>query len=747
MTTTYSCREIINTQNLNRILKAKKIDHDTIVGLRKLKRRLGKSNQHEVSFCLSNDGENPGRLYPKRGAMCLQSLKKDVRKALTYDTYTDIDMTNAHPTILSQLFKKHDIACPKLDKYISERENLLAETGMPRNEAKQAFIQLMYGGKPRPNATPFMVDFHKEIISNAERILALPENHKYKDMGEMKKPSNALGSALGYLAQDIERECVMTMVKTFTTEGYEVSTIIHDGFLVQSLDVKDEVLRSAEQSVKHLNGYDIKLEKKDLTNFDETNLWGDDADGQDVADGTNETQMARLFLDWLDGEDHNLVYHEKKYYWFDPKLGVYRDDFRQLRIKVEECPELPEDKRGKGKFQDDIIKQVKALLDEDDRFGFKLVETTYGKIPFKNGVYDVVSGELIDYNRDMFFTKRGTLNYKPQSEELKKEVYDKIFLGVFGTEEKADYMLKSLARTMAGDINDKLFFIVRGRTNSGKGVLTEAVFQAFYTIYGGFSAGNLCEKRNDGDTAKMNSWKVHLRTSRFAVANEKTTKALDAEAMKMCASGGDPLTARQNYQDETTFVLQCLFWLFCNDPPQFVGLDEAGCERLRVITTAYKYLLPDKYEAIKNEKGEVPDYVRKADEDVKKVWLKREDIQQAFAQLVCESWEDKRPECPQCILDDTNMYLSEASDEAKIAEHIIETGKSEDKLSLPQLLMMLKKDDNIDLSISTLKSKLSDMGLTKFKREMNSEGKKIYYLYGAKIARNEDPLPFTTDDY
>ena len=125
MTTTYSFREIINTKNLNRIMTAKKIDHNTLTELRKLKRRLGKSNQHEVKFQLSNDGENPGRLYPKRGAMSLQNLKKDVRKALAHDTYTDIDMVNAHPTTLSQLFARMKMPCPMMDQYVNDRDSFL----------------------------------------------------------------------------------------------------------------------------------------------------------------------------------------------------------------------------------------------------------------------------------------------------------------------------------------------------------------------------------------------------------------------------------------------------------------------------------------------------------------------------------------------------------------------------------------------------------------------------------------------
>ena len=60
--------------------------------------------------------------------MSLQSLKKDVRKAITYDTYTDIDMVNAHPTILSPLFAKLK-SCPLMDTYVS---------GVKKSSPKQA---------------------------------------------------------------------------------------------------------------------------------------------------------------------------------------------------------------------------------------------------------------------------------------------------------------------------------------------------------------------------------------------------------------------------------------------------------------------------------------------------------------------------------------------------------------------------------------------------------------------------------
>ena len=122
----YSCREIINTENLDRIIKAKRLDTGQLTQLQRLRKRLKEHDgyAHKVDFAL-NPQERRGRLYPKRGASSVQGLKRDVRKALTHDSYTDIDMVNAHPCILSQLFKRHGLECPHLDEYIANREEHL----------------------------------------------------------------------------------------------------------------------------------------------------------------------------------------------------------------------------------------------------------------------------------------------------------------------------------------------------------------------------------------------------------------------------------------------------------------------------------------------------------------------------------------------------------------------------------------------------------------------------------------------
>jgi len=73
--------------------------------------------------------------------------------------------------------------------------------------------------------------------------------------------------------------------------------------------------------------------------------------------------------------------------------------------------------------------------------------------------------------------------------------------------------------------------------------------------------------------------------------------SLDASVIKTFSSGGDPITARQNYSDECTFRLQTTAIFFVNDMPKVRGQDQETENRLKFIETSYSYLNGDLYES------------------------------------------------------------------------------------------------------------------------------------------------------
>ena len=733
----YTCAEYVNTANLRRILRARKVDRDQLAQLKSLEKRLRAQggDHHRLDFALPDPqvcvDDLFGRLYPKRerggSTPSLQGLKRDVRKALAHDQYTDVDMVNAHPVILSQLFLKLGLACPALERYVHEREAVLAETGLGRDEAKQAFITLMYGGE-RKDPTPFMAEFREEFLTNATAVFASEAYARYRTLAEAKKPANVLGCGISFVAQDLERQLVCCAIQTLQSKGYEVGTIIHDGFLVRSLRVKDQDLRDAEEAVRRTHGYEVRFVKKSLGDFDESALWDPTDEDEGDADAASHTDLARAFLEWLEDRGHRLVRAEKKIYWYDPEHGVYLESekLRRVRRYMNACPALPKANRGETGFQSKLIVQIEGLLEDDPAFHDKIIDTTLRKIPFSNGVYCCETQRLVDYDADMYFLEKGSVEYDPQSEALKVEVYQRAFLDVFGTEEIARYVLRSLARAMAGETEDKVFFIVKGRTNSGKGLLTLLISKAFFNKFGNINATNFCQKRTDGDMAKMDSWKCQTRHKRIGVANEAPKKrgcGLNGDAIKR-ASGGDHHTARTNGVDEMTFFMETTFWLFVNDMPSIEDCDEATAERLRVIPTAYKYLLDDKYEAEKDKA-----YVRRADPTIKSEWIKRPEVIRAFAQLVCEAYETTRPEAPAAILETSAKYLEDDNVDAKI-QALFDPADPDEYVLVKDFNAAVKRAD-INMNSESLNEKLGDWGYKKQQKKIS--GRNQYVIHGMRL--------------
>jgi len=284
-----------------------------------------------------------------------------VRKVLTHDNYTDIDIVNCHPVLLSQLFKKHNLECPYLEEYIENREEhletimrLISDTvdelsdsyekhriikehherlsrSLKRDLAKTAFLRVMYGGKPSSLGfessdgkelyidwipTDFLLQFYKAFQHNSTTLLSIEEFKSFMQLGEAKSNNNPLGTALSLLAQNEEREVISGVIKAFKQHGYTTGTVIHDGFLVESLEAEDIVLRNAEQAVKFGEQYDIKLTKKLTHEFDEDLLWGATDDDIEVElESDSDTDLAIHFIEYMEEKGHAFTRSEGEVFW------------------------------------------------------------------------------------------------------------------------------------------------------------------------------------------------------------------------------------------------------------------------------------------------------------------------------------------------------------------------------------------------------------------------------------------------
>lgn len=118
--------------------------------------------------------QRSGRLYGE-GVLNLQRCMREVRRAALRGCF-DVDLNNAHWSLLSSMCRRIAFPTPCIDAYILDRRGtrvrIARETGLNQNQVKKVLILLIYGS--RLVASPFREDALQKQLGdeNARRVIA-----------------------------------------------------------------------------------------------------------------------------------------------------------------------------------------------------------------------------------------------------------------------------------------------------------------------------------------------------------------------------------------------------------------------------------------------------------------------------------------------------------------------------------------------------------------------------------------------
>jgi hypothetical protein len=181
-----------------------------------------------------------GRLF---GAYSIQGVPREIRGFLMKHT-TDIDMKNAHPTILLYLCKKHNLITPHLEFYVNNRDVCLSQ--FPSREiAKELYLKAINKNK----ITPELKDFSKEMLQIQKSFMLFPE---YSNISTTlyNKEYNREGSYLNKILCYWENRILQSAIKVIKERKLEVAVYAFDGCMVYGNHYNDsELLQSITQSV------------------------------------------------------------------------------------------------------------------------------------------------------------------------------------------------------------------------------------------------------------------------------------------------------------------------------------------------------------------------------------------------------------------------------------------------------------------------------------------------------------------
>lgn len=270
-------QERFNPDTMALVLRHDGIDEITKKKLKQYFKKRTNGNVVEVNYDFPKKYKDDGlaRLYADKG-LSLQSFQGDIRNALGRDYYFDVDMKNAHPTILLKLCQDNNWACPNLKHYVENRDEVLLEISekldLSKSDAKTTMNTLLYLGSVPFNARSeeytFLSDYSKEIFSIATNCKnANPDIFK-KVAKKQENERKNISTTLSFVLTTEENKILMCMNNYLEKNGRNVDVFIYDGCWVRRLpnekDLDETILIDTEKYIKDTTGYDIKLAVKPL---------------------------------------------------------------------------------------------------------------------------------------------------------------------------------------------------------------------------------------------------------------------------------------------------------------------------------------------------------------------------------------------------------------------------------------------------------------------------------------------------
>ncbi|CAC5420868.1 unnamed protein product [Mytilus coruscus] len=239
-----------------------------------MKDYLSRVNKRGECVMKYYERHNFGRYWTNE-KLGLQNMSRKIRHTLCKDYMYDINMKNAHPTLLSWYCHENKIECSGLDSYINHREeymgNWMLRTGETRDEVKAHCLAIIYGRrvKLQPNDPSWYKNFYIIMRNINESIIKLrPELYPLakKSKHEKNITYNIDGTTVNYVALSLENKALMIAFDYLTKQNIEVGALVFDGLMVYKEDVSElmlpELYEKCSAEVKKVMGYDITFTNK-----------------------------------------------------------------------------------------------------------------------------------------------------------------------------------------------------------------------------------------------------------------------------------------------------------------------------------------------------------------------------------------------------------------------------------------------------------------------------------------------------
>ena len=366
-----------------------------------------------------------GRLFSIHS---IQQVACEIRGLLFKHT-TDIDISNCHPVLLLYLCNKNNIPCTYLQKYVENRDSILAEICADKDEAKRVILCSINDSEKnyKINNNAFFRAFDNEMKNIQSKITIFPEYKPYRDAVPDNKMDNENGSTINRILCGFENQILQFCIEMIQkTTIFEISTLMFDGFMIDGNHYNNtQLLKDLEIYIESIfPGLNLKFAFKahdnSITipdNFDYNNMGSVSLtpDQKEMIAEQNHQTASNVIVELIDDiyvcvdkkNDKWFYYNEQISLWetgdnITPKTNIY-DLLNNVIISAILQLKLLNKTLGLIDENGDEIKNNKRQIENYEKFKNKI-----GNLSFINSVYTLIKERLFvagftdKINRELF---------------------------------------------------------------------------------------------------------------------------------------------------------------------------------------------------------------------------------------------------------------------------------------------------------------------------------------------------------
>ena len=202
-----------------------------------------------------------GRQY---STLTLQKLSKDMRGYLSGSFYSDIDIENAGPSIVLNLFKRYGIRDKFLEEYVADRDASLKKYDL---EDKISLISIINTARIDPSREMPIKITHAKIYNQLLPQLKKDNPEVFERIAKFQEKRdtsyNKQGKIFSIFYQYVENSVLKVVIEFIEKEGLTIGTLLFDGLLVEkSKRINQKLLNKLQAFVEQKTGLDVIFRTK-----------------------------------------------------------------------------------------------------------------------------------------------------------------------------------------------------------------------------------------------------------------------------------------------------------------------------------------------------------------------------------------------------------------------------------------------------------------------------------------------------